>query len=279
MMPLNPEFWTQLWGNALSGLVAWLPRLLGALLLLVLGWIIARIVQFLLDNLLRRLKVDSLARRAGITRFLADAGMEASTSTMIARLVYWLVLLVFVLASAESLGLAGVADTLDSLVSYLPSVLAAALILLLGGVIARIAGDTVGALSSQAGVSAGLVLGQGVRYIIIAFAVILALDQLGIETALLTIAAAAIIVSIALALALAFGIGSREIARNIMAGFHAREEFKPGHRLQIAGRSGRVVNVGSIKTTLKNEEGLISIPNSTLTEGEVTLLSEEEQAE
>jgi small-conductance mechanosensitive channel len=275
-MILDPEFWSQLLGNLVSNVLNWLPGLFGALLLLLLGWVVARIVQFTLGGLLSRLGLDRLSERAGIAGLLSDANLDPSLSRLTARLVYWLVLLVFLLAAAESLGMGGIVETLNGLVGYLPSVLAAALILLLGGLIARVIGDGVSALAVQTGVTAGPVLGQGIRYVLLTFAVILALEQLGIETTLLVTAATALIGATALALALAFGIGSRDLARNIMAGFHAKDTFEEGQNLSVGGHSGKLVSIGAVKTVIETNEGLVSIPNFTLVDEHVTVHSQVE---
>ncbi len=277
-MPFDSAFWTQIWGDFLSAAVVWLPRLAGAFVLLLLGWLVARLARFLLRNLLGRLGVDRLAERGGISKLFTDAGLDPSIANLIARIVYWIVLLVFVIAATESLGLPGVVDTLGGLVAYLPSVLAAAIILLLGSLIASAVGDALSALTVQAGVGAGPLLGQVVRYVIVAFTVILALEQLGIETTLLIATALAIIAATALALALAFGIGSRELARNIMAGFHTKDAFSVGQNLVVHGHSGRLVSVGPVKTTLETENGMVSLPNTVFIDEEVTLLAEEETA-
>jgi small-conductance mechanosensitive channel len=137
-------------------------------------------------------------------------------------------------------------------------------------------GDAISALSSQTGVEAGPLLGQIVRYVILGFASILALEQLGIETTLLIATAIAIVAATALALALAFGIGSRELARNIMAGFHVKDTYGIGTRLQVRGHTGLLVGVGSVKASLKTENGLVSLPNTVLLDEDVTLLSDEE---
>lgn len=276
-MPLNPDFWTTTLSEITASILAWLPRLGGALLWLILGWVIARVVQFVLNGVLRRIGLDRLAERAGAGRVLSDAGLDPSSSRLFARFVYWIVLLVFVLAAAESLGLSGVVETLDGFVGYLPSVLAAALILLLGGLIARVVGDTVGALATQAGVAAGPTLGQTVRYALLVVVVILTLEQLGLETTLLTTLATALIGATALALALAFGFGSRDVARNIMAGFHAKDAFRPGQHLTVRGHTGRLTSIGPVKAVLATSAGEVSLPNSALTDEEV-LIVEGEQA-
>lgn len=278
-MPFDPQYWTDLFSTIVSEILIWLPNLIGALLLLLVGWLVARVVQFILANLLRRLRLDRLAERAGISQLLEDSGLDRSASNLIALIVYWLVLLIFVLAAAESLGLAGVANALDGFVAYLPNVLAAAFILLLGGLIARLAGDAVSAVAAQAGMAAGPALGQVIRYVLLVFAVILAMEQLGIATDLLTATAAALIAALALALALAFGLGSREIARNIMAGFHAKESFKPGQKLQVKDYTGRLRSIGPVKSLIETEVGIVSVPNFILTDEDVTVIAEPPRAE
>jgi small-conductance mechanosensitive channel len=155
-------------------------------------------------------------------------------------------------------------------------VLAAALILLLGSLLAGVVGDALSAVTTQAGVAAGPVLGQVVRYMIIGFALIIALEQLGVETTLLIATAIAVISGTTLALALAFGIGSRELARNIMAGFHVKDTFTTGQQLSVRGHSGRLKSVGSVKSTIETKKGLLSLPNSVLIDEEVTLVPEVE---
>jgi small-conductance mechanosensitive channel len=271
-MPLDPQFWTTLWEETLGMIVRWLPNLFAALVLLLAGWLAARLVQFVIGSLLRRLRLDTLAERVGISGLLSKAGLDSSVSKLLARLAYWLILFVFVLAAAESLGALGIVETLNRFVGYLPNVLAAALILLLGSLVAQVIGDALREMAGQAGMAAGPALGQAARYTLLIFAIILALDQLGIQTDLLIIAASALVIAITLALALAFGFGSRELARNIMSGYHARESYKLGQQLRVRSHSGRLVRIGSVKTEIQTETGLVSLPNSVLTEEEVIVL-------
>lgn len=278
-MPFDPQFWTTLWQETLGEIVKWLPNLFGALVLLLVGWLVARLVQFVIGGLLRRLRLDALTERVGISRLLSNAGLDSSVSNLLARLAYWLLLFVFVLAAAESLGLIGVTETLNKLVGYLPNVLAAAFILLLGSLIAQVIGDAMGKMTTQAGVATGPALGQVVRYTLLVFTIILALGQLGIQTDLLTIAASALVIAVTLALALAFGFGSRDLARNIMAGYHAKETFEEGQQISIRGHSGLLISIGTVKAVIKTGEGLVSLPNSVLTEEEVTVLESGETAE
>ncbi len=275
-MPWDSEMLTRLQGVILDGIAVWVPNVLGAVILLILGWVIARLGQFFVAGLLRRLGVDKLAERAGAGEALSKAGWSTSVSQIMARLIYWLILLVFLLAAVESLGLPGVSGTLGGLVSYLPHVLAAAVIFLIGSLIARAVGEAIGALAVQSGMTAGPVLGQVVRYVLVIFASILAVEQLGVETTLLVTASISVIAASTLALALAFGLGNRELARNIMAGFHVREEFKLGQQLTVGNYRGRLVSVGPVKSVLETESGgQVSLPNAALIDEAVEVSGED----
>lgn len=273
-MPVDPEFWTRSVGELFSSILLWLPRVVGSLLWLLIGWLMARLFQALIGNVLQRIGFDRIAERAGVRQLLANAGVEASTSRMLARLVYWLILLLFIIAAAESLGLAGVVDTLEALIAYLPNVLAAALILLLGSLLARIVGDAVAGMATGAGVAGGEAAGGLVRYALLIFVFIVTLGQLGIETALLTTVTVVVITAATAALALAFGLGSRDLARNIMSGLHARDAFAPGQEVRVGGHQGRLLSIGAVKAVIETDGGLVSLPNARLTEEEVTVLSE-----
>ena len=250
-----------------------LPRLAGALAWLVLGWVAARIAQVVLGGLLHRIGLDKLVERAGASELLESSGFKLSASKLFARLVYWALLLIFVLAALESLGLSQVVDTLNGIVNYLPNVLAAILILLFGGFLARVAGDAINRVTTGDGFGSARLLGGLVYYAVLAFTAIQALQQLQIQTTLLVAGVIAILAAIALTLALSFGLGNRDLARNIMAGFHARELFAAGQELKIGEHTGRLLSIETVKAVIETEAGLLSLPNTALLDEEVTILS------
>jgi len=278
-MSLDPKSWAELLQRITTDIMAWLPALAGALALLLLGWVVARLVQAFLGGLLRRLGLDRLAQRSGASETLAGWGVDSSVANLLARIVFWIVFLLFVLAASESLGLRGLAGTMSSVVAYLPKVIAACFILLLGGLIARLVGDGVGAVAVQSGVGAGALVGQIVRYVLLVFIVILAMDQLGVSTQLLATAAIVVVAGAVLALAVALGLGSRELAQDLMAGFHAKDEFAIGQNLKVRNHRGRLVSIGPVKSVIETREGFISLPNRVLTQEEVVIHRDTEDAE
>ena len=271
-MPSLTELWTEVVEQFQSVTASALPPLAAALLLLLVGWLLALLGRAIVSGVLRRVGLDRLAERLGIDQALSQLGIEASISGVLGRVAYWFILLVFVLAAANRLGLVGVTEALRIFIGYLPSVLAAALILFLGVVLGRFLGNAVGTFAEQAGVSGGRVLGQAVRFFVIALTAILAMEQLNLETRLLSTIAVIVVGALALSMGLAFGLGSRDLARSIMAGFHAREAFKPGQRLAIRDHTGQLVRINAAQAVLQIEDGYVSLPNTALLEEEVLVL-------
>lgn len=276
-MPFDPESWRQFWIDVLDQVASWLPSLVAAILLLFLGWLLAALGQAIVRALLQRLGLDRLAERTGISRPLAEMGIDDSVSRLFGRLVYWFILLLFILAAAESLGLPGLTEALSVLVAYLPNILAAVVILLLGGVLAHIIGNAVGTLAVGSGIGGGPALGQVTRFTILGITIILALEQLRIQTTLLIALAIILVAAVALALGLAFGLGNRELARNIMAGFHAKEMFTPDQILTVRNHTGRLVSIGPATSLLETKAGQVSIPNEVLVNEEVLIAPEDEE--
>lgn len=269
---------SDLWAQIVEGLESAtsnaLPPLVAGLLLLLVGWLAALLGKGIVSGLLRRLGLDRLAEKLGIDRTLEQLGLDPSASRLLGRVVYWLILLLFILAAVNRLGMEGVDAALTAFIAYLPSVVAAALILFLGAVLARFVGEAVSTFSIQAGISGGRLVGQVTRYALLSLAVILAMDQLNLQVGFLMAIVVVVIGAVALASGLAFGLGSRSLAHSIMAGLHAREAFAKGQWLKVGSHTGRLVSIDAVQAVLETEEGLVSIPNTVLVEEEVIILPE-----
>lgn len=272
-MPWQTEFWAKTLSRILTDLMNWLPVLGAVLLLLLVGWAVARLAQAVLTGILRRLHFDRLGEKAGAAAMLRSLGMDPSASLLVARLIFWLVLLVFLLAAAENLNMRGITAVLQGLIAYLPRLLGAGLILLLGAMASRLAGKALTTQPGESSIKGGVAFGLAGRYLILTFAVVLALGQLGLDTTLLVVTASVLLASAALGLALAFGWGSHNLARNIMAGLYVREEFAIGQQLEVGDYAGRLQSIGPCTSMLATPSGLISLPNCLLIEAAVVIIS------
>lgn len=196
--------------------VAFLPRLTMALALLIGGWLVAKALRRVTLKLLRFLRVDEAAERAGIEDFLVQGGVRYTTTTLIAQTVYWLVTLTVFLAVLSSLGMRTAEQLLTRLVLYIPNVVAAVIVLIFGTLLAQFVQGLTYTYLSNVGVSGAGAISSLARYAVIVFVISIGLEQLAIGGQILVSAFQIAFGALCLALALAFGLGGREWAARIL---------------------------------------------------------------
>jgi hypothetical protein len=189
------------------------PSLLGALVILFAGYLLAKVLEKLTERLLRRIRLNYLLERGGVTQAVERSGTHVNPTRVIANLVFWLVMFTVILLAANALGLQSLANVVSTLVSYIPSVIAAIVIVLVGIVLGGFVGGLIQA--SAGGLHGGRALARTGRGGVILLAVFMALQELGIATDIVTTAFAILFGAIALAMALAFGLGNRELAGEV----------------------------------------------------------------
>jgi len=275
-MPWDPQTWLEIVTSALTEMLnrvaAFLPNLVGALLVLLIGWLLAWLAQRVTRRVLARLGFDRLSERAGVADALARAGIETSAARLVGRIIYWLLLLTFLMIAVESLGLTGAATALHALVAYLPHVLGAAIVLVGGALLGQFLGKGVQALAAGSGVEFHAALGRAIQYIVLAMAAILTADQLGLNTTLLNDVLGNLLTVAGAGLALAFALGSREAVRNLLAGFYAKDLFEIGQTVEVDGYRGTLEAIGPLKASIAATEGSVTVPNSALMDECVTTL-------
>jgi uncharacterized oligopeptide transporter (OPT) family protein len=197
-----------------------LPALIGALVILFAGYLLAKVLQRLTERGLRRIRLNQLLERGGVTRAVERSGTHINPTRVLANLVFWLVMFTVILLAANALGLDSLANVVSTLVSYIPSVIAAIVIILVGIVLGGFVGGLIAA--SAGGVHGGRALSRLGRGGVILLAIFMALQELGIATDIVTTAFAILFGAIALALALSFGLGNRDLAGEITREWYDR---------------------------------------------------------
>jgi hypothetical protein len=213
--------------------VDFLPNLLGAILILLVGLIIAKLLEKATDAILERLHFDQALDRGGVNRALARTGTKLDPSSLVARLVFWIVALTTIVLATNALGLTAVSAMLYSLIAYIPNVIVAVLILIIGMVLGEFVKDVLAA--SMGGVSGFSVIGKAAKAAIVVLAVFMALDQLQVADDIVRTAFTLTLGAIALAAALAFGLGCRDLA-----GEHMRRWVEQGQRKAEEVRQARM---------------------------------------
>lgn len=204
-------------------IVGFLPRLAAALGILMVGLAIAKMVERGTDVALHRIGFDRWMREGGVTEALERAGTTLDPSSVIAKLVFWTMMLLVILLSANALGIAAVSVLFAELLAYVPNVIAAVMVLVLGILLGEFIKDLV--LASAGGLPGGINLARGAKAAIILLAVFMALDQLDIAQDIVLVFFIAVVGAAALAAGIAFGLGGREIAAQISREWYERNRL------------------------------------------------------
>ena len=209
--------WGEVFSQSLIGLwygfINFIPGLLGALVLFIVGWMVGSIIGKAVAQLFAALKIDKLFESAGATEFMNRAGLKLSVSGFLGALTKWFIVVVFLMASLQIIGLTQVNDFLrEAVLYYLPKVIIASLVLVIATVLADAMQKLVKASAKAANIRSANMLGSITLYSIWIFALIIALSELGIATAFMQILFTGFIAALALALGLSFGLGGKDAA-------------------------------------------------------------------
>jgi len=198
--------------TVLAQIGQFLMSILLVLIILVIGWLVSKLIKAVVTKGLRALKLDDLSDRIELDSLLAKGGINYSLSELIGVIFYWLALLVTFMVAVNAVGLTIAADLLNRIVIYVPHVIAAIFILILGMFVATLLKIIVQTAANNAGLSQSNILSKAVEAAAIIFAVLMSLEQLGIGVRITELTLAIILGSIGLGAALAFGLGCKDIA-------------------------------------------------------------------
>jgi hypothetical protein len=195
---------------------AFLPKLLLALLVVVVGWLLAKAVRFALERALRAINFNVLTERAGTDNFLKQAGMRGDTTTLFGLVAFWLVIVAALIIAFNGMGLTYLPDLLGRVVLFAPKLLIAMLIVVFGSYCARFVGNAVQSYCLDAHIADADVLGRLVRYAIMLFVVMIALSQVEVGGDIVQRTFLIILAGLMLAIALAFGLGGKDWAASML---------------------------------------------------------------
>lgn len=268
---LDYQQWSNVVINTLTDFgqktVGYIPNVVGAILILLLGWIISLVVQLTLQNVLKAIGLDRVSTKTKLDLVLKKAKIKQPISYILARIAFWILFLIFAISALETLGLEVVSESLNALIFYIPNVFAAIVIIVLGALIAGFANDITVAAAASADLAYGKTLGRIAYFVIILFMVIIAVSQLGIDTRLFTANITLIIAGFVAAGTLAFGLGGKALAANLMAYHYIEEMFDKGDKVNIDGKSMKIKQITKMAVIVETKEGPLVISNSKFLKG------------
>jgi small-conductance mechanosensitive channel len=254
----------------MDAIVTYLPSILGAVVLLLAGWVIARLLRaitvrsvLLLDTLLSR-----VTKTAGVERL-----RMARSSTMLGAIVYWIVLLFFVTAATHVLGLQSFTQWLARLLDYLPTLAAGVLIVVAGYVLSRFLADLVQATATRLAPPQRNALARVAQGVVLATAVLVGADQIGIQVTFIAILVGAIVAAAVGGVTIAVSLGARDYVSNVIGAHYLRQAFEVGQRIRVAGHEGRILEVTVTSVILETDDGRVALPGRVYHEQPIVLIA------
>ncbi len=270
------EFWEKVnifdsMAEFFTSVAQFLPNVIGALLILIIGWFIAKIVAGIVGKVLKAVKIDKLGDRLNDIDILKN--FKIKPSKVISKFVYYAILLMFVIAASDVLGFAVVSELIKDFISFLPKVLVAVLILGIGFIFADFIRKIVVTAAESLGVPSARMIGTVVFYFLILNVVMVALSTAEIDISFITSNINLIIAGAVLAFALGFGLSSRDLLGNMLGGLYSRNKINVGDTIKVSGEKGTVVAKDNSSITLQTSDRKIIMPMKKLTSEEVEIFS------
>lgn len=253
--------------HVLDQVIGWLPSLVAMVAVLVVGYVVAHVLGRVSAALAERLGFQKAAERSGLAESMRDVGIRRTVPAIVGQIVFWLLMCVFLMAAFNILNLPSLTNAMDRLVSYIPKLLAATVIVVIGLLIASFLRGVIATGADRIGLSYAERLATACYYVLALMTFIAAFEQLDLKFALLEQVILMAFGALALGFGLALGLGGRDVVGGILAGYYVRQRLEPGDHISVAGLEGTVREVGPVATVVESvdQEGLISrhtVPNT-----------------
>ena len=265
--------------NSVTGLlndfIAYLPQIIGAILLLILGWLVARLVRGLATRLVKGFdRFTGLVRKSGTT---ASPKIGESSASVIGNIVYWITVLIFVTSAASLLGMNMFVGWLNKLVDHLPNILSGALIICAGVIFGNLAYQVISSTRLNMSVPQRMILARSAQFFTLVMLILIGVDQIGVDiTAVITIMSV-VVGAVLGGLAIAFGIGARRLVSNLLGVRYLNRNYQVGERIKIDEFEGTILEIASVAVVLDADQGRVTIPARLFSEQPSILVKREDE--
>jgi hypothetical protein len=252
--------------------IEFIPDFIGAILLILVGWIVARLLRSAGTKL--AVWLNDLVERTLGREHAPHLRFSTASIKLLGNIVFWVVNLLFITAATRVLGLDAFSGWLDQVVGYLPTLLAGGLIILAGVVISGLARDLTSAAVASAGVAYGEIFGRGAQAVVLVTALIIGINQVGIDVTLLVTLVSILFAAICISFALAFAFGARTFVNNLIGAHYIQQTYQPGQMARLGDIEGEILEFTPTSVIIASESGRVAIPAKVFNETATMLLSE-----
>lgn len=247
-------------GQLLSGFIDVVPKIFGALAIIIVGLIIAKLIAKLIKNLLDKIGIDKLAEKLQEIDIISKANLKISFSNIISKIVYYFLLLVFITAGTDVLGMDAISTLFSDLLQFIPKLLVALIILVIGIIFSEALRKIILTTCKSLGIPSASLISSFVFYFMIVNILIVALTQASIDTDFLSSNISIIIGGIVAAFSIGYGFASKDIVANFLASYYSKDKFTIGDRISIDGFSGEIVDIDRSSVTLSMDGKKLIVP-------------------
>ena len=252
--------------TAITQIVSIVPSLLAMIIVLLVGYLISRVAGRLATAICEKIGLQMAAERSGLVESMQQVGIRRSIPSIVGLMFFWLLMCVFLTAGFNILGWEGISSGMETIVAYIPKLLVATVVVVIGLLIATFLRGVIATSADRAGISYAQQLASGCYYILALMIFMAAFDQLETKFELFNYAILIAFTALALGFGLSFGLGGRDVVGGILAGYYVRQRMETGDNVHIGDLKGTVREVGPVATIIETEEnGLMhrrSVPNT-----------------
>ncbi|WP_128547922.1 mechanosensitive ion channel family protein [Larkinella soli] len=244
--------------------IDFVPRIIGAAFIMAIGFGVAKGLALLVCKVLERVGFNRIGDRLTEIDFIKRLNTEIKLSDIVAKVLYYFVLLIFLMAATETLGVSAITEMVKSLVDFIPHLIAAAIMIQVGVLLADALKGAVVTLCQSFNIASGRLLGMIVFFFFLIITLISALGQAGINTELLESSFNLLIGGVIFAFAIGYGIASRDVMANILSSFYSKNRFHEGQTIRVGEIKGTIVQIDNTSLTLQTDSTVTIIPLQTL---------------
>ena len=247
------------------------PNIIGSFIVLIIGWLATKLVVKIIKKVLKLINANKLDDKLNDIEIIEGKKLNFDTVKFISNLVKYLMYVIIFVTASDIMGLDIITEQISDLLSYVPQLLAAVIIFVIGLLFANFVKNGLKSLFESMDLSGGKIISQVVFFLILTFISITALNQAGINTQIITNNINMVIAAFLLAFAIAFGLGARLVVGKLMHTFYARKMFEAGQKIIFNDKAYVIDEVKSISVILKNDEGRLVVPINDLMENQVQM--------
>lgn len=243
-------------------LVATLPQVIIGLLLIIVGWFVAKAVRWVVTKFLRLVKLDEGLEKIRIREYMEKVNLKMPPSRILAQLAYYSVILIFFVGAAEVFGWKVVSEKIADIIAYIPRLIAGMVILGVGLYIAGWVRTGIRTAGTSFGIPSARILSNIAFFVLVIIITLTSLEQIGVNIDLIKANIFILIGGVVLAFGIGYGLGSKDMVANLLAAFYSKRRFHTGQRIRIGDVEGSLESVDSTSVSIRTSEGILNIPAS-----------------